>query len=438
MFDNLNSIKLCRNACTKAIGKMTQKTTISVIGLGYVGLPLALALSKTYPVIGYDQNEERIDELVNGVDRTAEVSPATLSNSTLKFTKAAKDLRSKDIFIIAVPTPVDADNRPDLTALKEASACVGRLVSRDAIVVVESTVFPGVTEDVCGPIIENNSGLKVGKEVFLGYSPERVNPGDSVHTVDKIVKVVAGQTQEVSEKLAKIYGSINEGRVFLARNIKTAEAAKVIENAQRDINIAFMNEVAQIFERLDISTCDVLDAANTKWNFLPFHPGLVGGHCIGVDPYYLAHIARECGIEPTVVLSGRATNDSMADYIAATILEKIDPNSEILVLGLTFKENVPDLRNSKVVEIIRELLNCGHKVSVHDPLADCEEASSLYGINLISEFAREYDCVFGCVAHSEYTDFKLGDVLRSGGWIFDLKGLWRNSSAISDFNYWSL
>ena len=231
---------------------------------------------------------------------------------------------------------------------------------------------------------------------------------------------------------------MNEGRVFVAKDIKTAEAAKVIENAQRDINIAFMNEIAQIFQRLDISIYDVLDAANTKWNFLPFSPGLVGGHCIGVDPYYLAHIAQEFGHDPTVVLSGRATNDSMAGYIAAKIAGKIDPNSEVLVLGLTFKENVPDLRNSKVADLIRGIAKCGHRVSVHDPLADREEARALYGINLVSNFTQKYDCVVGCVAHFQYIDFDFRDVLRPGGWILDLKGLWRNSVTVKSFNYWSL
>ncbi len=417
---------------------MTQNSIISVIGLGYVGLPLALALSKSYQVIGYDQDARRTNELINGVDRTGEVSFESLVETTLEITNSATDLRPADVFIIAVPTPVDSNNIPDLTALKEASVCVGKLVSRDAIVVLESTVFPGVTEDVCGPIIESNSGLKIGKEVFLGYSPERINPGDAIHTVDKIVKVVAAQTQETSNKLAKIYGSMNEGRVFIAKDIKTAEAAKVIENAQRDINIAFINEIAQIFQRLGISTYDVLDVANTKWNFLPFNPGLVGGHCIGVDPYYLAHIAQKVGLEPIVVLSGRATNDSMANYIAVMIAQKIASNSKILVLGLTFKENVSDLRNSKVVDVVRSLSEDGHQVSVHDPLADHEEAYAIYGIKLVTELVQKYDCVVGCVAHNEYANFKFEDFLRPGGWIIDLKGMWRNTGNALHFNYWSL
>ena len=417
---------------------MGPEHTLSVIGLGYVGLPLALALAKTYPVIGYDQNTSRIAELRRSHDRTGEIAPENLAASKILFTDDAIGLSDADIFIIAVPTPVDAANQPELSALKSATECVGRCLRKGAIVAFESTVYPGVTEDVCGPILERMSGLKCGADFYIGYSPERINPGDSVHTVDRIVKVVAGQTQEVAETLAKVYGCMNGDQIFIAKDIKTAEAAKVIENAQRDINIAFMNEIAQIFHRLDISIHNVLEAANTKWNFLPFTPGLVGGHCIGVDPYYLAHVAEAVGFEPKVILSGRSTNDAMAPYVAEAISAKLETGSKILILGLTFKEDVPDLRNSKVGEIVRILIEYGHTVQVHDPLADPTEAQQLYGIELVEGFGADFDCVSGCVAHQEYDDFRFDGVLRDGGLIADLKGIWRRAKNRDQYRYWSL
>jgi UDP-N-acetyl-D-galactosamine dehydrogenase len=419
-------------------GAMGPELTLSVIGLGYVGLPLALALAKTYPVIGYDQNTNRIAELRRGHDRTGEIASGYLVDSEICFTDNVTGLREADIFIVAVPTPVDASNQPELSALKLATESVGGVLRKGAVVVFESTVYPGVTEDICGPILERVSGLKCGSDFHIGYSPERINPGDSVHTVDRIVKVVAGQTQEVAETLAKIYGCMNDDQIFIAKDIKTAEAAKVIENAQRDINIAFMNEIAQIFHRLDISIYDVLETANTKWNFLPFTPGLVGGHCIGVDPYYLAHVAKAVGFEPKVILSGRSTNDAMAPYLADAISAELEAGSKILILGLTFKEDVPDLRNSKVGEIIRLLLEYGHTIQVHDPLADPDEAGQLYGIQLVEGFGSDFDCVMGCVAHKQYDDFSFDGVLRNGGLIADLKGIWRRSKNRDQYRYWSL
>jgi UDP-N-acetyl-D-galactosamine dehydrogenase len=421
-----------------SVGAMGPELTLSVIGLGYVGLPLALALAKTYPVIGYDRNTNRIAELCRGHDRTGEITLEYLAASEILFTNDATGLREADIFIVAVPTPVDACNQPELSALKLATECVGGVLRKGAIVAFESTVYPGVTEDICGPILERVSGLKCGSDFYIGYSPERINPGDAIHTVDRIVKVVAGQTQEVAETLAKVYGCMNGDQIFIAKDIKTAEAAKVIENAQRDINIAFMNEISQIFQRLDISIYDVLEVAKTKWNFLPFTPGLVGGHCIGVDPYYLAHVAEAVGFEPKVILSGRKTNDAMAAYVAESISAELEAGSKILILGLTFKEDVPDLRNSKVGEIVRLLIGYGHTIQVHDPLADPDEARQFYGIQIVEGFGSDFDCVLGCVAHKQYDDFSFDGVLRDGGLIADLKGIWRRSKNRDQYRYWSL
>ena len=411
---------------------------ISIIGLGYVGLPLALALSRHYSVVGFDLDEGRVAELQNGYDRTGEVERSSLGETALVLSTCLEDLSDVDVFIVAVPTPVDGNNNPDLGALKSAAESVGKIMRHGAIVVFESTVYPGVTEDICGPVLEEASQLRCGIDFFLGYSPERINPGDSVHTVERIVKVVAGQTPEVAEQLSQIYGSVNGGQIFIAKDIRTAEAAKVIENAQRDINIAFMNEIAQIFGSLNISIYDVLEAANTKWNFLPFTPGLVGGHCIGVDPYYLAHSAKMAGLDPTVILSGREINDGMAGYIAKQISARLNEPAKVLVLGLTFKENVPDLRNSKVADLVKVLSRAGHSVTVHDPLADPNEARALYGIEIAQGLGAEFDCVVGCVAHREYANIEFRGMLRDGGLICDLKGIWRNSPALTGYRYWTL
>jgi len=417
---------------------MGSERRIAVVGLGYVGLPLAVALSKNFPVTGYDRDSTRITQLREGFDRTNELDQQALSEASIRYSDNPIELKDVDFFIVAVPTPVDSSNQPDLAALTGAAELVGEVIQNGAIVVFESTVYPGVTEEICGPVLERVSGLKCGTDFFLGYSPERINPGDTVHTVDKIVKIVAGQTKEVADLLAEVYGSMNGEKIYIAKDIKTAEAAKVIENAQRDINIAFMNEITQIFGRLDISVYDVLEAANTKWNFLPFTPGLVGGHCIGVDPYYLAHAAKSAGFDPTVLLSGRAINDAMASYVADRISDNLESGATILVLGLAFKENVPDLRNSKVGDLVSRLNANGHTVLVHDPLVDPAEARSEYGIELCGELPNSIDCVVGCVAHTPYYEFPFTDVLREGGLIADLKGIWRESEVVKSFRYWTL
>ncbi|MEK9754645.1 MAG: nucleotide sugar dehydrogenase, partial [Rhodospirillaceae bacterium] len=379
-------------------------TKIAVVGLGYVGLPLAVALAGKFPTTGFDLDRARLDELRAGKDRTGEMPPERLAAATVAWTADPADLADSNLFIVTVPTPIDAANEPDLDALRSASATVGKVLQPSAVVVFESTVYPGVTEDVCGPELERASGLKCGQDFFLGYSPERINPGDRKHTVENVIKVVAGQTPEVAALLAEVYGTIVPAGVHVAPGIRTAEAAKVIENAQRDINIAFINEVTMIFQRLGIDTQDVLAAARTKWNFLDFRPGLVGGHCIGVDPYYLAHAAKAVGHDPEVILAGRRINDGMAGFVAAEIARRLDGPSRVLVLGLTFKQNVSDLRNSKVADMVAALVAAGHDVSVHDPIAAAADARALYGIGLICDLdgAAGFDAVIGAVAHDEY------------------------------------
>ncbi|MFP6745068.1 MAG: nucleotide sugar dehydrogenase [Alphaproteobacteria bacterium] len=423
---------------------MAASPRISVIGLGYVGLPLVLALARHFEVVGYDLDGGRVAALSGGVDRTGETDPLVLSATTARLTADPEDLTGSDIFIITVPTPVDDEKRPDLTALEAAARTIGGhlVAGGGAIVTLESTVYPGATEDVLGPALEAASGLRAGADFFLGYSPERVNPGDAEHTHDQLTKVVAGQTLEVTETLAVVYGATTSGGIYRARDIKTAEAAKVIENAQRDINIAFINEVARIFHRLDISTHDVLDAAATKWNFLDFRPGLVGGHCIGVDPYYLAYRARQVGHEPEVILAGRRINDDMGAFVAGEIAGLV-VGGRVLVLGLTFKENVPDLRNSRVADLISGLTAAGLQVDVHDPLADRAEAAAAYGLDLLETLAAEadYDAVIGAVAHDLYRGFdgaRLGALVRPGGLVADVKGMWRALALADGLRRWQL
>ena len=418
---------------------------IVVVGLGYVGLPLAVALARQFQVTGLDIDEKRIDELRRHHDRTGEVDSLVLEHSPLRLTEDSASCRGADLYIVTVPTPVDGHNRPDLRALTGASLAVGHLLdkARRPIVVYESTVYPGVTEDVCGPLLEEASGLACGRDFFLGYSPERINPGDREHTVDRIVKVVAGQTEEGAEKLAQVYGAVTTAGTFRAASIKAAEAAKVIENAQRDINIAFMNEITQIFARLDLSIWDVLDAAGTKWNFLKFQPGLVGGHCIGVDPYYLSYRAQQLGHEPDVILAGRSINDRMGRWVADTLHQRRGGKpGTVLVLGLTFKEDVPDLRNSKVVDVVSRLKDLGHDVRVHDPRADPEEARHEYGIELSADaLDGRYDLVVAAVPHEEYRIFAAEDIAglaREGGCIADLKGMWRRLDFGNGIDRWSL
>jgi len=402
---------------------------IVVVGLGYVGLPLAVALARSFEVTGLDIDPKRIEELGAGIDRTNEVSREELAASTLRLTSDTASCAGADVFIVTVPTPIDAENRPDLGPVIGATRALASLLDAGAkpIIVYESTVYPGVTEDICGPLIEQCSGLKRGVDFFLGYSPERINPGDREHRVDAIVKVIAGENEAVTERLAFIYGRLTKAGVFRAASIRAAEAAKVIENAQRDINIAFMNEITQIFARLDLSIWDVLAAAETKWNFLPFRPGLVGGHCIGVDPYYLAHRAQEIGIDPRVILAGRATNDAMAAWVADRLHDARARPGSVLVMGITFKENVPDLRNSKVCDLVARLRAHGHEVVIHDPRADPGQAATELGIEIAPDaLARSYDLVVLAVAHDEFramSDESWAGLVAEGGLLADLKNL---------------
>jgi UDP-N-acetyl-D-glucosamine/UDP-N-acetyl-D-galactosamine dehydrogenase len=403
---------------------------IVVIGLGYVGLPLAVALARHFRVTGLDIDAGRVAELRQGHDRTHEVEPERLAASALQLSSDPAECAGADIYIVTVPTPVDQKNRPDLGPVIGATRTVAGLIDPAAqpIIVYESTVYPGVTEEICGPLIEEVSGLERGRDFFLGYSPERINPGDREHTVDRIVKVVAGENEEVAARLAALYGAVTSAGTFTARSIKAAEAAKVIENAQRDINIAFMNEITKIFAELDISIWDVLDAAGTKWNFLKFQPGLVGGHCIGVDPYYLSHRAQQLGLEPEVILAGRSINDGMGVWVADQLHAQLGKPGSALVMGITFKENVPDLRNSKVVDVVRRLEQLGHDVTVHDPLARTDEARHEYGLDIDADaLSRRYDLVVAAVPHETYRDLSDGQVakmLNGGGLLADLKNLY--------------
>tara|TARA_B100000686_G_C16749200_1_gene951399 strand:- start:585 stop:1853 length:1269 start_codon:yes stop_codon:yes gene_type:complete len=422
---------------------MSESRKISIVGLGYVGLPLAVALARHYDVTGFDVDENRIKQLRASHDRTGEINAADLRESSLELTDDAAVLANTDVAIVTVPTPVTEALSPDLGAVKAASCTLGEHITKGTIVVFESTVYPGVTEEVCGPDIEEASGLVCGKDFFLGYSPERINPGDREHSVERISKVVAGQNDDVVAVLEEIYGKVTSGGVFVAKDIRTAEAAKVIENAQRDINIAFINEITMIFQKLGIKTQDVLAAAETKWNFLNFSPGLVGGHCIGVDPYYLAHCAQVLGHDPEIILAGRRINDGMGNFIANQLHQRLSPASQILLLGLTFKENVPDLRNTKVVDVVRALRQRGHIVAVHDALADADEAYKLCGIELIDSYANgaKYDCVLGAVAHDEYSQLSaetLEALLHTNGLLADIKGMWSNLLLSQSTRHWQL
>ncbi|WP_419827821.1 nucleotide sugar dehydrogenase [Sphingomonas sp.] len=419
--------------------------TIVVVGLGYVGLPLAVALARRFDCWGVDISAARVAELRAGRDRTGEIDAERLAASSIRLTSDPAECPPADIYIVTVPTPVDEANRPDLSLVVAASRTVGGMLraGREAIVVYESTVYPGVTEGICAQELERASGLVCGRDFFLGYSPERINPGDREHTVDRIVKVVAGQTPAVTDRIATLYEAVTTGGTFRAASIKAAEAAKVIENAQRDINIAFMNEIARIFGRLDLSIWDVLAAARTKWNFLPFEPGLVGGHCIGVDPYYLAHCAQSVGVAPQVILAGRNANDAAGIRLADSMHTRRGAKAgSALVLGLTFKQDVPDLRNSRVVDVIERLKWLGHDVTVHDPLADAAEAVHEYGIALDGDaFDRRYDLVALTVPHAEYLALgrdAISGLVADGGLLADVKnalGLRADPPAV---DYWTL
>lgn len=417
--------------------------SIAVLGLGYVGLPLATALARHFDVLGYDRDGARIEELKSGQDRTGETTAEALANTRLRFSADETDLGEASVIIVAVPTPVDGQQRPDLSLLTDATRTIGRYLHKGDLVVYESTVYPGVTDDICGPVLEEVSGLRCGEDFFLGYSPERVNPGDQVHTIERITKVIAGQTPAVVDRLRAIYGPVTGDNVFVARDIRTAEAAKVIENAQRDINIAFVNEVAMIARRLGLSSHDVLEAAGTKWNFLNFSPGLVGGHCIGVDPFYLAHRAIELGHDPEIILAGRRINDSMGRYLGREIAEQLEGPGDVLVLGLTFKENVPDLRNSRVIDLIEALQANGRRVVVHDSQADPAEAKALYGVELESDLEGKgrYAAVVGAVAHRQYRDLVAEDfqrLLAPDGLLVDIKGIWRSLELPDSLRRWTI
>jgi UDP-N-acetyl-D-galactosamine dehydrogenase len=422
---------------------MELRPRIVIIGLGYVGLPLAVALARTFETIGFDIDGRRVAELLDGIDRTREIEPQELRQSSLRLSSNAHDCAGADAYIVTVPTPVDEMNRPDLGAVLAATRTVAGLIdpARRPTVVYESTVYPGVTEEICGPEIERSGGLKRGKDFRLGYSPERINPGDREHTIDKITKVIAGEDDEVVEQLAQIYGAVTTGGVFRAASIKAAEAAKAIENAQRDINIAFVNEVTQIFSKIGVSVWDVLDAARTKWNFLGFQPGLVGGHCIGVDPYYLSHLAEQLGHDPQVILAGRKTNDGMGAWVAETLHGRRGKAGSALILGLTFKENVPDLRNSRCFDLVRRLQALGHQVEVADPIAPADEIAREHGLKVTRPDGRHYDLVVGAVAHDDYRelpDDRLTALVAAGGTLADLKGMWRERRLDPAIDRWTL
>jgi UDP-N-acetyl-D-galactosamine dehydrogenase len=402
---------------------------IAVIGLGYVGLPLASEFGKKRPTIGFDINQKRIDELSNGFDRTLEVDSDELKEATqLRYTSDINDLSEAHIYIVTVPTPINEYKQPDLTPLKMASATVGKTLKKGDIVIYESTVYPGCTEDDCVPIIEKESGLKFNQDFFCGYSPERINPGDKEHRLPTIKKVTSGSTPEIAEEVDQLYKEIITAGTHKAATIKVAEAAKVIENSQRDLNIAFVNELALIFDKMGIDTADVLEAAGTKWNFLPFKPGLVGGHCIGVDPYYLTHKAEALGYHPQVILAGRRINDNMGAHVASSVVKllaqkgSVIKGSKALVMGITFKENCPDIRNSKVIDVIKELETYGIEVETYDPNADKEEVRHEYGVDLIDQPRTDYNAIVLAVSHKEFKDFNLSNHLNGNGVTYDIKG----------------
>lgn len=428
-------------------------TKIVVVGLGYVGLPLAISFAeKGFEVIGYDSNTSKLENYKNNEDPTNEVGSDKLSSVKIKYTNNEKDINEGDFIIIAVPTPIYADTTPDLNPVESASVIVGKNLKKGSIVVYESTVYPGVTEEICVPILEKESSLICGKDFKVGYSPERVNPGDKIHTVNKITKIVSGMDEESLSIIADLYGKIIDAGVYKASSIKVAEAAKVIENSQRDINIAFMNELAIIFDKLNIDTHDVLEAAGTKWNFMKFNPGLVGGHCIGVDPYYLTYKSASTGYISQLILAGRRLNDHMPDFIVGKIIERMIQNdlkikgSKVAVLGLTFKENVPDLRNSKVADIIKQLENYGIEVLVTDPFAKISDAKEEYNIDLVDyDSIKDVDAVILAVAHDKFRNSKINDfkklynITNEKPLFFDIKGIMNKSDAIyNGFDYWRL
>ncbi len=422
-----------------------KKEKLAVIGLGYVGLPIALEFAKQVSVIGFDINEKRIELMKQGIDPSNELEKEAFEGCDITFTNSLDVLREAKFFIVAVPTPVDEHNVPDLTPVQKASETIGKVVKKGDYVVFESTVYPGCTEDDCLPIIEKLSGLANKTDFKLGYSPERINPGDKNHTLSSIVKVVSGCDAESLEEIAKVYELVVKAGVHRASSIKVAEAAKIIENTQRDLNIALMNELSIIFNMMNINTYEVLEAAGTKWNFLKFQPGLVGGHCIGVDPYYLTYKASELGYDAEVILAGRNINDNMAKYVARNVIQHIIKNSgdvkaaKVLVKGATFKENVSDIRNSKVADVVKALKSYYVNVDVEDPYADSEELQHEYGFELVKEVANDYDAVIVTVPHKDYAaldDSYFSGITKQHGMVADLKGMYR--SKINSRTYWSL
>ncbi|MCC3861710.1 Vi polysaccharide biosynthesis UDP-N-acetylglucosamine C-6 dehydrogenase TviB [Pseudemcibacter aquimaris] len=419
---------------------LLENTKIAVIGLGYVGLPLAVEFGKKRETLGFEINQSRVDELIGGEDSTLECSSDELTEATyLKYTTDIEKLKNCNVYIVTVPTPINEHKQPDLTPLEKASEMLGGVINKGDIIIYESTVYPGCTEEVCMPILEKTSGSKFNQDFFLGYSPERINPGDKEHRLPTIKKVTSGSTPEIAELVDKIYQDIITAGTHLAPSIKVAEAAKVIENTQRDVNISLINELAKIFNMLDIDTLDVLEAAGTKWNFLPFRPGLVGGHCIGVDPYYLTYKAQSIGYNPEVILSGRRINDGMGEYVVTQLIKKMIKNkiqvddSNILLMGLTFKENCPDLRNTKVIDIISELKEYNVNVDIYDPWVSEEEAQEEYGLKLhTNPEIGAYDAVIVAVAHNEF--IKIGpdgirEYLKRGGLFYDLKSLFEKDKS---------
>lgn len=414
-----------------------KKDKIAIIGLGYVGLPLARLFATKFPVVGFDINANRVNGLMSGVDDTLEVSDDALqsvlvdkssSKNGLYCSTSLDDIKDCNYYIITVPTPVDKNNRPVLTPLVKASETVGKVLKKGDIVIYESTVYPGATEEECIPVLEKVSGLEFNKDFFAGYSPERINPGDKEHTVEKILKVTSGSTLEIGEKVDNLYKSVITAGTHLAPTIKVAEAAKVIENSQRDINIAFVNELAKIFGLMNINTHDVLEAAGTKWNFLPFKPGLVGGHCIGVDPYYLAQKAQEYGYHPEIILAGRRLNDSMGEYVATEVLKLMVQNelpvknAKVLMLGITFKENCPDIRNTKAIDVYRNLVSFHMDVDVYDPWASSDEVMHEYGVKTIDALNKKYDAIVHTVAHNEFINLDFGKLRKEESVVYDVKG----------------
>ncbi len=425
---------------------------LSLVGLGYVGMPIAVAYAKKIKVVGYDFNAEKVELYKRGIDPTREVGDDAIKETSVEFTADPEKLRECKFHVVAVPTPVNDDHTPDLTPVEGASHTLGKYLTKGSIVVYESTVYPGVTEDICVPILEAESGLKCGVDFKIGYSPERINPGDKVHRLDTITKIVSGMDEETLEQVAKVYSLVALAGVYKAQSIKVAEAAKVIENSQRDINIAFMNELSMIFHRMGIDTKSVLEAAGTKWNFLHFFPGLVGGHCIGVDPYYLTYKAEELGYHSQIILSGRRINDDMGKYIAESLVKRLIANdiqvknARVAILGFTFKENCPDTRNTKVIDIYNELGEYGITPVVVDPQADSDEAKRLYGITFDSlESVKDMDAVIVAVAHEDFKDYKADDIAKffnashKTKVFLDIKGIYNmNEFAAPEYDYWRL